>query len=84
MATCAGQRLLIGEELSEGRSIDVTALSGSWTWRIRARKVYQDNVTFTASHSLFVTQLLPVINETAHGLAAAGPGEVPVHLPQER
>ena len=69
MADLRGQRLLIGEELSEGRSIDVTALKRIMdVGRIRARKVYQDNVTFTASHSLFVTtNYVPVINETDHG-----------------
>jgi putative DNA primase/helicase len=36
--------------------------------RIKARYVYKDNMTFVASHSLFVTtNYIPIINETDHG-----------------
>ena len=69
MADLQGKRLLIGEELSEGRSIDVTALKRIMdVSQIRARYVHRDNISFTASHSLFcTTNYRPVINETDHG-----------------
>ena len=69
MADLRGQRLLIGEELAEGRSIDVTALKRIQdVGTIRARYVHKDNISFTASHSLMVTtNYVPVINETDHG-----------------
>lgn len=69
LADLRGQRLLIGEELAEGRSLDVTALKRIQdVGRIKARYVHKDNITFTASHSLFVTtNYIPVINETDHG-----------------
>lgn len=69
MADLRGQRLLIGEELSEGRSIDVTALKRIQdVGRIKARYVHKDNITFDASHSLFVTSnYKPQISETDHG-----------------
>lgn len=68
-ADLRGQRLLIGEELSEGRSLDLTALKRIQdVGRIKARHVHRDNMTFDASHSLFVTtNYVPVINETDHG-----------------
>ena len=69
LADLRGQRLLIGEELAEGRAIDVTALKRIQdVGRIKARYVHRDNITFTASHSLMVTtNYIPVINETDHG-----------------
>jgi putative DNA primase/helicase len=69
MADLRGQRLLVGEELSEGRSIDVTALKRIMdVSRIKARYVHKDNISFDASHSLFcTTNYRPVISETDHG-----------------
>ena len=69
MADLRGQRLLIGEELAEGRAIDVTALKRIQdVGRIKARYVHKDNITFTASHSLMcTTNYIPVIAETDHG-----------------
>lgn len=69
MADLRGQRLLIGEELSEGRSIDVTALKRIQdVGRIKARYVHKDNITFDASHTLMITtNYVPVIAETDHG-----------------
>lgn len=69
MADLRGQRLLIGEELAEGRSIDVTALKRIQdVGRIKARLVHKDNMTFDATHTLMVTtNYSPVINETDHG-----------------
>jgi hypothetical protein len=61
--------LLIAEELTEGRSIDVTALKQIQdVGMITARHVFQKNMTFRASHSLFTTtNYVPVVNETDHG-----------------
>jgi putative DNA primase/helicase len=68
-ATLRGKRLLIAEELTEGRSIDVTALKQIQdVGMITARHVFQKNMTFRASHSLFTTtNYVPVVNETDHG-----------------
>ena len=69
MADLRGQRLLIGEELSEGRSIDVTALKRIQdVGMIKARYVHRDNISFPASHTLLITSnYIPVIAETDHG-----------------
>jgi P4 family phage/plasmid primase-like protien len=69
MADLRGQRLLIGEELNEGRSIDVTALKRIQdVGVIKARYVHKDNISFTASHTLMVTtNYIPVIAETDYG-----------------
>jgi P4 family phage/plasmid primase-like protien len=68
-ATLRGKRLLIAEELTEGRSIDVTALKQIQdVGRITARHVFQKNMTFRATHSLFTTtNYVPVVSETDHG-----------------
>jgi putative DNA primase/helicase len=69
MADLRGQRLLVAEELTEGRSIDVTALKRIQdVGTIKARLVHKDNMVFEASHSLFcTTNYVPVISETDHG-----------------
>ena len=68
-ADLRGQRLLIAEELTEGRAIDVTALKQIQdVGQIKARHVHRDNFTFTTSHSLFTTtNYMPVVSETDHG-----------------
>lgn len=68
-ADLRGQRLLIGEELSEGRSLDITALKRIMdVGEIKARYVHKDNIKFTTSHSLFVTtNYVPIVAETDHG-----------------
>jgi P4 family phage/plasmid primase-like protien len=68
-ADLRGQRLLIAEELSEGRSLDVQALKQIQdVTTIKARYIRQDNIEFRASHSLFTTtNYVPVVNETDHG-----------------
>jgi putative DNA primase/helicase len=68
-AELRGKRLLIAEELTEGRSIDVTALKQIQdVSMITARYVHRDNFTFRASHSLFTTtNYRPVVSETDHG-----------------
>lgn len=68
-ADLRGQRFVIAEELTEGRSIDVGALKRvADVGVIKARKTHKDNMTFNASHSLFATtNYTPVIAETDHG-----------------
>lgn len=68
-ADLRGQRLVIAEELTEGRSIDVTALKQvADVGRIKARKTHKDNMEFDATHSIFATtNYIPIINETDHG-----------------
>ena len=68
-AELRGKRLLIAEELTEGRSIDVTALKQIQdVGVITARYIRQDNFTFRTSHSLFTTtNYVPVVSETDHG-----------------
>ena len=69
MASLRGQRLLIAEELAEGRSIDVSAMKRIQdVGLITARHVYGRNVTFPASHSLLcTTNYVPIVSETDHG-----------------
>jgi P4 family phage/plasmid primase-like protien len=69
MASLRGKRFLVAEELAEGRSIDVTSLKRIQdVGLITARHVYQRNMTFPASHSLFTTtNYVPVVNEVDHG-----------------
>jgi P4 family phage/plasmid primase-like protien len=68
-AELRGKRLVLAEELTEGRSIDVTALKQIQdVGMITARYIRQDNFTFRASHSLFTTtNYIPVVSETDHG-----------------
>jgi P4 family phage/plasmid primase-like protien len=64
-----GQRLIIAEELTEERALNITAIKQiSDVGMIKARYVHKDNMTFHASHSLFVTtNYVPTVNETDHG-----------------
>lgn len=68
-AELRGQRLVIAEELTEGRSIDVTSLKQiADVGEITARRTHRDNMRFIASHSIFATtNYTPVISETDHG-----------------
>jgi putative DNA primase/helicase len=68
-ADLRGKRLLVAEELTEGRSIDITALKQIQdVGTIRARYVHKDNIEFQASHSLLTTtNYIPVVSETDHG-----------------
>lgn len=68
-ADLRGQRLLVAEELTEDRALNITAIKRvTDVVEIRARHVHKDNMTFRASHSLFVTtNYVPVVNETDHG-----------------
>ena len=69
VASLRGKRLLIAEELAEGRSIDITALKRVQdVGMITARHVCQKDMTFRASHSLLTTtNYIPIVNETDHG-----------------
>jgi putative DNA primase/helicase len=84
MADLRGRRLLIAEELTEGRSIDVAALKRiTDVGTIKARYIRQDNLEFKSTHSLMVTtNYIPVINETDRGVASTPATTLPVHLPQ--
>jgi putative DNA primase/helicase len=69
MADLRGKRLLIAEEMTEGRALDVTMIKRIMDvgW-IKARYVHRDNMSFPASHSLFATSnYRPVVAETDHG-----------------
>jgi putative DNA primase/helicase len=68
-ADLRGRRALVAEELTEGRSIDVTALKQIQdVTTIKARYIRQDNIEFQASHSLFTTtNYVPIVNEVDHG-----------------
>ncbi|BBY54594.1 phage/plasmid primase, P4 family [Mycolicibacillus koreensis] len=69
VADLRGRRLVVGEELTEGRSLNMTVLKRIMdTPRIKARYIRQDNIEFAATHSLFITtNHRPVIAETDHG-----------------
>jgi P4 family phage/plasmid primase-like protien len=64
-----GMRLVIAEELTEGRSIDITALKRVVdVTMITARETHKNNITFPASHTLFATtNYTPIIAETDDG-----------------
>lgn len=64
-----GVRLAISEELPEGRNLNVKRLKDvmGTAW-ITARGMRQDNVTWRATHSFFVsTNPIPIVAETDHG-----------------
>ncbi len=64
-----GARYAILEETPEARRLDVHRLKKAvGTETITARKIRQDDVTFKATHSLFVnTNFRPIVTETDHG-----------------
>jgi P4 family phage/plasmid primase-like protien len=68
-ADLRGRRLLIAEELTEGRALDITAVKQViGTTRIKAHYMHKDNIEFDASHTLFVTSnYVPVVSEVDHG-----------------
>lgn len=68
-AELRGQRFVVAEELTEGKSVNVTAVKQiADVRRITARRTHKDNMSFDASHSLFATtNYIPVISETDHG-----------------
>lgn len=68
-AALMGVRLAVFEELPEGRSLNVTKVKQLvGTSVVTARKLYQEGVTFRASHTLVATtNYLPVVSETDDG-----------------
>lgn len=64
-----GVRLAMIEELPEGRSLNVTAIKNYvGTSTITARALFEHNITFDASHSLFITtNYVPTVAETDEG-----------------
>jgi P4 family phage/plasmid primase-like protien len=68
-ASLHGKRFLVAEELTEGRALNVGAIKRiSDVSTITARHVYQRNMTFRATHTLFATtNYIPVVNETDWG-----------------
>lgn len=64
-----GARYAVLEETPEAKQLDVVRLKKlTGTPEIEARRIRQDPVTFTATHSLFVnTNYKPVVSETDHG-----------------
>lgn len=68
-ADLRGRRLVVAEELTEDRVLNVTAIKRiSDVAQIRARHVYQKNMSFRTTHSLIATSnYRPVVNETDWG-----------------
>jgi P4 family phage/plasmid primase-like protien len=64
-----GARYAVLEETPEARRLDPQRLKRTvGTPRITARRIRQDDVTFEATHSLFIsTNHRPVVDETDHG-----------------
>lgn len=69
LTTLMGARVAFIEELPEGGRLSIKRLKAVLgTARITARKIRQDNVTWEATHSLFVTtNYRPRVNETDYG-----------------
>jgi P4 family phage/plasmid primase-like protien len=69
LTTLMGARLALIEETPENRPLSVGRLKNALgTPRLTARKIQRDNVTWDASHSLFLTtNYRPRISETDHG-----------------
>lgn len=70
MAHLRGKRFVIAEEMTEGHALNTTVIKRIMdTGRLTARLVHADNISFTASHSLFATtNYLPAVAETDWGL----------------
>ncbi|CAN5672460.1 hypothetical protein BH09ACT7_BH09ACT7_37530 [soil metagenome] len=69
IADLNGRRLVVGEELTEDRSLNMTALKRiTDVSQLKARFVRKDNAEFSATHSLLLsTNYQPAIAETDHG-----------------
>lgn len=69
LTTLRGARLAVLEEAPEGRRLSVKRLKDTvGTPTITARRIRQDNVTWSATHSLFLTTNYPLsVAETDHG-----------------
>lgn len=69
LMTLMGARYALVEELPEGRNLNVKRLKDAvGTPEITARRMRQDDVTFEATHALFLsTNYMPIVAETDHG-----------------
>lgn len=69
LTTLRGLRLAFLEELPEGGRLNVKRLKDIvGTESITARKIRENNITWRATHSLFITtNYTPRVNETDHG-----------------
>jgi P4 family phage/plasmid primase-like protien len=69
MADLRGKRLLISEEMTEKRALNITAIKRIQdVGKIRARFCFKDNMSFEPSHSLIATSnYTPVVTETDDG-----------------
>jgi putative DNA primase/helicase len=69
LTTLMGARFAVIEELPEGRNLNVKRLKDAvGTPVMTARRIRQDNVTWRATHSLFLTtNYRPIVAETDHG-----------------
>lgn len=64
-----GARIGVLEELPEGHRLDVQRLKQiTGTEKMSGRKLYKDQITWTPTHSIFITtNYQPIITETDHG-----------------
>jgi putative DNA primase/helicase len=86
-ADLLGKRVVIIEELTEGKSIDTSALKQILgVAYITARFIRQDNITFRASHTLIATtNYIPIVNETDWGTwRRFALLRFPIYVPQAR
>jgi len=68
MADLRGCRLVLGEEMQDDARLNITVLKRITAAGIRARYCHQDNISFDASHSLFLTSNpRPRVTETDDG-----------------
>ena len=69
VTTLRGARIALSEEAPEDHRLNVKRLKDTvGTPRLTARKLYKDNMTWDATHSLFLTTNYRLrINETDHG-----------------
>jgi P4 family phage/plasmid primase-like protien len=70
VATLRGKRIMIAEELTEGRALNVATIKRIMdNTRITARYLYGHLMSFDASHTLFATtNHIPVVSDTDHGI----------------
>lgn len=68
-AALRGQRFVVVEELPEGRSLNIAEIKRVvGTSQITARSLYKNDISFRASHTLFVTSnYIPSVAETDEG-----------------
>jgi P4 family phage/plasmid primase-like protien len=69
VADLRGRRLVLGEELTEHRAIDVGLLKRlQGTGRVTARSLYKDPIEFDLTHTMMcTTNYTPRVDETDHG-----------------